>query len=73
LARLFKEFEEVRRGYPLEVVELRHMLVRCNAQEKQLKELQEPKDWDMMGKTAKANKLAKLLDSCLEKNRELLP
>jgi precorrin-6B methylase 2 len=37
-----------------------------------LKELLEAKDRDFMGKNAQANELAKLLDSYLEKNRELL-
>jgi type I restriction-modification system DNA methylase subunit len=36
---LYKEFEDARRGYPSEVVELRHMLVRSSAQEKHLKDL----------------------------------
>lgn len=65
---LFKEFEDERKGYPLEVVELQHMLVRCNTQEKHLKELLEVKYWDLMGKTAQVVELVKLLDSCSEKN-----
>jgi hypothetical protein len=52
LTGLFKEFKEVRRGYPSEVVELRYMLVRCSAKEKHLKVLLEVKDRDLIGKIA---------------------
>lgn len=64
---LFKDFEEARKGYPSEVVELRHMLVRCSAQEKHLKELLEAKDRDLVGKTAQADELAKQNQELMEK------
>jgi len=37
-----------------------------------LKELLEAKDRDLMGKTAQANELAKVMDSCSKKNQQLL-
>jgi hypothetical protein len=59
LSELFKGFEDARKGYPKEVVELRYMLVRCIAQEKHLKELLEAKDRDLAEKDAQAKELAK--------------